>query len=272
MTMIQASALVEAVHIPLREKWGYIWGKAGQVWTQASQDAAVRKSTVQHGQQWVGRRVTDCSGLLVWAFAQLGGTIYHGSDTIFRQHCRQTFPLAGTVSIPPGAAVFQNVRGRRTHVGVYIGGGECIEARGTQSGVMVSPLNVWDEWGLLSAVDYEDMPAEQLDIAVPQTTREGDAGELVRFIQQALREAGHTVTADGVFGAKTAAAVRAWQAAHGLDADGVVGPKTWAALRVAAEDDEPADAPEPDWAGMTLEDKVDWLCRCHWNRQVKTGA
>jgi peptidoglycan hydrolase-like protein with peptidoglycan-binding domain len=38
------------------------------------------------------------------------------------------------------------------------------------------------------------------------------------------------VVVDGNFGAKTEAAVRAFQRAHGLLPDGIVGPKTWAAL------------------------------------------
>lgn len=37
------------------------------------------------------------------------------------------------------------------------------------------------------------------------------------------------VTADGIFGPKTATATKAWQGAHGLAADGIVGPKTWGA-------------------------------------------
>jgi peptidoglycan hydrolase-like protein with peptidoglycan-binding domain len=38
------------------------------------------------------------------------------------------------------------------------------------------------------------------------------------------------VTADGVFGPKTEAAVKAFQKKHGLAADGIVGPKTWSKL------------------------------------------
>ena len=38
------------------------------------------------------------------------------------------------------------------------------------------------------------------------------------------------LTADGIFGSKTKAAVVAYQAAKGLTADGICGPKTWAAL------------------------------------------
>ncbi len=42
---------------------------------------------------------------------------------------------------------------------------------------------------------------------------------------------------DGLFGAKTSAAVAAFQSSHGLSSDGVVGPKTWASLFA---DDNPA--------------------------------
>ena len=53
----------------------------------------------------------------------------------------------------------------------------------------------------------------------------GSSGDLVAHVQRALG-----LTADGVFGPQTDAAVRAYQARAGLEVDGVVGPITWASL------------------------------------------
>lgn len=52
----------------------------------------------------------------------------------------------------------------------------------------------------------------------------------VTTLQYALVARGRTVTVDGVFGAKTKAAVVAFQKSTGLTADGIVGAKTWPAL------------------------------------------
>ncbi|WP_317987897.1 peptidoglycan-binding domain-containing protein [Hyalangium gracile] len=63
------------------------------------------------------------------------------------------------------------------------------------------------------------------------TLKLGSSGAAVKTLQQALASAGFSPgAADGQFGPKTAAAVKAFQSAKGLAADGVVGPKTWAAL------------------------------------------
>lgn len=52
--------------------------------------------------------------------------------------------------------------------------------------------------------------------------RRGSRGKDVKRIQRAVH-----ITADGIFGKNTEAAVRAYQKRHGLAADGIVGKKTW---------------------------------------------
>lgn len=59
------------------------------------------------------------------------------------------------------------------------------------------------------------------------TIRRGSRGADVKMLQGKLN-----LIADGFFGAITEEAVKAFQLAHGLTADGVVGARTWAALGV----------------------------------------
>ena len=84
---VKASALVAKVREPLANGWGYIWGQHGAVWTAAKQKAATREMTKKYGAKWIGKNVTDCSGLLYWAFQQLGGYMYHGANTIWNKYC-----------------------------------------------------------------------------------------------------------------------------------------------------------------------------------------
>lgn len=60
-----------------------------------------------------------------------------------------------------------------------------------------------------------------------KTLRKGDKGEEVRTLQRLLG-----VTVSGDFSAKTEAAVKSFQNGNSLTADGIVGAKTWAALGV----------------------------------------
>ena len=60
--------------------------------------------------------------------------------------------------------------------------------------------------------------------------RSGSSGGTVRLVQQKLNSLGERLTADGRFGAATAAAVQRFQRRNGLTADGVVGEGTWAKM------------------------------------------
>jgi len=73
--------------------------------------------------------------------------------------------------------------------------------------------------------------------AIPMITRVlhfGSTGADVVLLQKYLTTAGHSLTADGMFGNLTLKAVKAFQAKSGLAADGYVGPATNKALNALA--------------------------------------
>lgn len=77
-------------------------------------------------------------------------------------------------------------------------------------------------------------------------------------------------TIDGIIGAQTTAAVKAFQTAEGLTADGIPGAKTWEALvsavtegRFAKVEEAPASGQPPDfWADIQYFSREEWRCQC----------
>lgn len=64
--------------------------------------------------------------------------------------------------------------------------------------------------------------------------KQGSTGTMVKTIQTKLKNWGYyTGSVDGIYGAKTTAAVKYFQKSNGLTADGVVGPKTAAAMGIS---------------------------------------
>lgn len=234
--MIQAQALVEKFHYALESGWGYIWGAAGTKWTAAKQKAATREQTIKYGKKWIGHMVADCSGLFKWAFKQLGGDIYHGSNTMYRKYCSAKGRLSGGqrtdgLELQPGTAVFTGTESDHGHVGLYVGSGKVIEAKGTQSGVIMSSVSEkkWTYWGELKDVEY----GEPRPDAGKPTLRKGDKGQYVTLLQTQLANRGYDLGkygVDGDFGSATEKAVKAFQQDSGLMVDGVVGKSTWEAF------------------------------------------
>jgi peptidoglycan hydrolase-like protein with peptidoglycan-binding domain len=65
--------------------------------------------------------------------------------------------------------------------------------------------------------------------------QKGDTGGRVRAIQYLLKARGAKLTVDGVFGARTTTAVKAFQKLAGLPVVGWVGPKTWPKLIITVQ-------------------------------------
>jgi peptidoglycan hydrolase-like protein with peptidoglycan-binding domain len=72
--------------------------------------------------------------------------------------------------------------------------------------------------------------------------RRGDREHPVRTLQHLLRAHGQNVGVDGIFGARTEAAVRAVQGNGGVRVDGIVGPQTWPLLIVTVQRGSTGDA------------------------------
>ena len=233
--MVKAADLIRLFWKAYNDGWGYIWGRYGQVWTSENQRAATRPQTVQWGAQWIGHHVADCSGLGYWAFHELGGYIYHGSNTIWRQYvCRKSDLKNGKrtdgAALLPGDPVFLRKKKdgawNRHHIGYYVGGDTVIEAKGTQAGVVTSSLSRWHETAHWYDVEYEN----GVIFLTHPILRKGASGDAVVELQTLLNGYGYGLTVDGKFGAKTEEAVKDYQKNHGLVADGIVGAATWDSL------------------------------------------
>jgi cell wall-associated NlpC family hydrolase len=188
--MVTAAQFIEKVKIPLQEGWGYIYGTWGVIWTQAKQDASTRDMTVKYGSKWIGKHVTDCSGLIRRALYWLGEEIVHHARYQYTDYCTNKGKLVngrredGTLPLPGSAVFLQGSETKIHHVGVYVGGDTVIEAKGTVYGVVTSHLNHWDHWGELKMVDYTDAAALEVEDAITHedTQEDATAGTIVKGI------------------------------------------------------------------------------------------
>ena len=259
--MIKATDLIAKFQQALDDHWGYIWGTAGVMWTEARQKALEkttdenRAMSRKYGSKWIGHMVADCSGMFVWAFKQFDLPMSHISSNIFVSYCtsnkgRLTTALKRTIL--PGSAVFTGeTAGKHPHVGLYIGNNEVIEAKGTINGVVKSNLTdkKWTFYGELKEVIYDGTAPAPVPDPTPgwrPTIRRGNKGAEVIECQTMLTRLGYDIGPcgiDGDFGRATEAAVRSFQSDHQLVVDGVVGVMTWDALdkAVAQLNEKPSE-------------------------------
>jgi len=133
-----------------RSGWGYVWGSFGFLLTEDQfQQLKAQYPEMVGGYEsiirskWLGKRTTDCVGLIKgygW-FDPDELKIRYGTNGMPDVTANQMYyaaTVSGTIdTIPevPGLAVWCN-----GHIGVYVGNGEVVEARGTSSGVVRTKL------------------------------------------------------------------------------------------------------------------------------------
>ena len=115
-----------------------------------------------------GKRVHDCAGLIkgyLWSATPTSSPKYNAATdygaTAFYAHCNKKGTI-GTFDKVPGRLVFKGKPGKMSHVGVYVGDGKIIEAKGHKYGVVESKLDsTWDYWGQCDLITEDSAPAPQ---------------------------------------------------------------------------------------------------------------
>ena len=123
---------------------GYAWATQGETVTEQ----LLRSFVQQWGEgkyyfdgysaeKWLGKECFDCSGLIVWALQQLG---LIRTDLTADGLYRICEPISRAALEPGDLVFYQNSNGYKTHVGVYMGNGRVIHARGTAYGVVETEM------------------------------------------------------------------------------------------------------------------------------------
>lgn len=168
MAKIKASDLVQyAVNAV---GGGYCWGADGQTCSPAvrrelanrTSNTETRSNLLGLCAKWDGKKIWDCSGLFRGAWRTLLKYRSGGATGIYNKWCSMTGTI-DTLPDEPGIAVFRGTPGNMEHVGLYIGGGEVIDARGSAKGVVRGTMESygrWKYWGRLEDVDYGESETE----------------------------------------------------------------------------------------------------------------
>lgn len=211
------------------------------------------KQSTCTGCPWDGVRCFDCRGFTHWLLEQVGLQLY--GDTVGTQwETKSNWAVQGEIADMPkdlACCIF-----RKGHTGTYLGDGI---TRHCSTIVKEEPMPGTPKWlqfgipaGLYSTEELRKAGVDVDENRNVPTLRRGAKGELVQKLQAFLLGAGYGNLladdngnpVDGIFGAKTEAAVKEFQRSNGLAVDGIVGPKTWAAMGGAPEDDDFPDEPE----------------------------
>jgi len=225
--IITAAALVAFVKKAAVEGWGYVFGGQGETYTPELAEKWGKAGRFGMSYDYFTSRCKRW--LIVQAFRSKLPTYGDRTADAFIGQCVETGYI-NTLPEKPGICLW-----KPGHIGIYIGNGKAIEARGVNYGVTETAVQGrgWVKWGLLADVDYtaESVAKFALGRLLKYAKARMMRGDDVKELQTALKRAGYDPgPIDGIFGSRTEKAVWAFQHVKGLVVDGIVGPKTAAAL------------------------------------------
>ena len=204
------------------------------------------KQSACAGCKYDGKQAYDCAQLTRYSCKAAGQELVSGANSQWKKTAWEKKDVIGTLPDVPGVILYHvNSSGTMTHTGIYIGGGYAVEARDAKHGVVTTTVKdrTWTHWALLPGVltgeeitpapsEPKKPPAETQpkasEVIDMTTLKNGSRGTQVMVLQFLLNEFGYDCgEADGIFGKKTVAAVKAYQKAKGLTQDGICGKNTW---------------------------------------------
>lgn len=244
--------------------WAYVFGARGQECTPANRRSRYNgtnpgkdKDNIKNkcrnfdgavgcnGCKWLpgGERTRffDCRGFTYWVLQQVYGFTLQGAGATSQWNTASNWKAKGEISTMPRdslVCLFAANGKTMEHTGFGFND-ECIDCGGKDVYHYPKRNKMFTHWAIPVCIEGDVPPTPDPPQPEKPTLRRGSRGEYVTLAQAQLIQKGYSCGAsgaDGIFGASTENAVRAFQRDHfdpngnPLKVDGIIGRGTWAAL------------------------------------------
>lgn len=206
----------------------YVYGMKGTVMTASAYEYLKRQYPSQvkdSDKEKIGKVCVDCSGLISWCTGLIRGS------SQYKETAKKVLPISQIAEAVPGCALW-----KPGHIGVYIGGGYAVEARGSAYGTVQTRVadRPWTHILWLHDIDYNNSSA-------PASATEKKAAQewANRYLKaEILAGKCEALAIDGALGRKSEEAfcrcLQKWlneKKGAGLKMDGSFGPLTRGAIK-----------------------------------------